>query len=206
MKILQEIFFIIFGYLCGSILFAHLTSKLLYCGDITQDTSDGNPGTTNAFLKGGFLCGALTLCGDLLKGFFPVWMYLSYIKHSPSSFWFSFILAAPVIGHIFPLFYGFHGGKGIATTFGCLLALLPNPKPLLTLAFFFIFFSVILRISPHFHRTIITYICSAFALCFSDTYLSVQLGFLLIVFCVIFKMFQSKKTKERCKINLLWMR
>ena len=99
-----------------------------------------------------------------------------------------------------------HGGKGIATSFGCLLALLPDPVPVLTLAFFFLFFSCIVRISPHFYRTIVTYLCSFAALCFSNVSLSVRLGFLLITAGVFLRMHLSQESKERCTIKLLWMR
>ena len=119
---------------------------------------------------------------------------------------FALLIAAPVLGHIFPLFHHLHGGKGIATSFGCLLALLPDPVPVLTLAFFFLFFSCIVRISPHFYRTIVTYLCSFAALCFSNVSLSVRLGFLLITAGVFLRMHLSQESKERCTIKLLWMR
>lgn len=96
--------------------------------------------------------------------------------------------------------------EGIATSFGCLLALLPDPVPVLTLAFFFLFFSCIVRISPHFYRTIVTYLCSFAALCFSNVSLSVRLGFLLITAGVFLRMHLSQESKERCTIKLLWMR
>ena len=73
----REIFFICFGYLLGSILFARLFGLLFAHKDITQNTADGNPGTANAFLQGGFLCGVCTLLGDLFKGYLPVAWYLS---------------------------------------------------------------------------------------------------------------------------------
>ena len=72
----------------------------------------------------------------------------------------AFVIAAPVIGHIFPIFFRFRGGKGIAVTFGCLLGLLPSWQPLAWLAAFFIFFSVVVRITPHYYRTLITYLCT----------------------------------------------
>lgn len=132
----REIFFICFGYLLGSILFARLFGLLFAHKDITQNTADGNPGTANAFLQGGFLCGVCTLLGDLFKGYLPVAWYLS-TQNQPTvpPLAFALLIAAPVLGHIFPLFHHLHGGKGIATSFGCLLALLPDPVPVLTLAF-----------------------------------------------------------------------
>ena len=113
---MNELFFILFGYCFGSVLFARLFGRLFGHEDITAGTRDQNPGTANAFLQGGFFCGTLTLLGDIFKGFFPVWLYLSRYSESPSAFWLGLILAAPVLGHIFPMCYHFKGGKGIATT------------------------------------------------------------------------------------------
>ncbi len=203
---MNELFFILFGYCFGSVLFARLFGRLFGHEDITAGTRDQNPGTANAFLQGGFFCGTLTLLGDIFKGFFPVWLYLSRYSEPPSAFWLGLILAAPVLGHIFPMCYHFKGGKGIATTFGCLLALLPDAVPLLTLAFYFIFFSLILRISPHFYRTIITYLISFFSLCLFPVHPGVRLGFLFITGGVCLRFSLSQETKERCQINLLWMR
>ena len=59
---------ILLGYLSGSILFARVSMALLHKGYILTASKDGNPGTANAFRYGGFLCGTLTLSGDLLKG------------------------------------------------------------------------------------------------------------------------------------------
>lgn len=72
----QAVKFIIIGYLSGSILFARICAKLLDKPGILQESKDGNPGTVNAFKYGGFLCGMITLIGDLAKGFFPVFAYL----------------------------------------------------------------------------------------------------------------------------------
>ena len=70
------ILFALAGYLSGSVLYARVFSVLLRRGDIASQSKDGNPGTANAFLCGGFWCGAPTLCCELLKGFLPVWLYL----------------------------------------------------------------------------------------------------------------------------------
>lgn len=131
---MKEIGFIILGYLSGSILFSRIASTLLNCGDITSNSCDQNPGAANAFRNGGFWCGFITLVGDMLKGFLPVWSYLSLAGGEPTGLAFSLLLASPVVGHIFPLYFRFHGGKGIATTFGCLLGLLPEFLPVAILA------------------------------------------------------------------------
>ena len=149
-NMIRDILYIALGYICGGILFAKIFGILLKNKDITQGTQDGNPGASNAFRNGGFLCGALTLCGDMLKGFLPVFLYMREVPSSALAI----VIAAPVLGHVFPVFHKFRGGKGIATTFGSLLGLLPNYIPVGLLALFFIFFSVILRISPHFYRTL----------------------------------------------------
>lgn len=72
----EAFFFIIIGYLSGSILFAPLFGKLLRGRDVLTESSDGNPGAANAFKYGGFWCGVLTLCGDMAKGFLPMHFYL----------------------------------------------------------------------------------------------------------------------------------
>lgn len=71
-----EIKFIIIGYLSGSVLFARICAKVLNKPEILQESKDGNPGTANAFQYGGFLCGVITLIGDLAKGFLPIYIFL----------------------------------------------------------------------------------------------------------------------------------
>lgn len=195
-----------FGYLCGSILFARLFGMLLRGKDITQESVDGNPGTANAFLYGGFLCGILTLCGDLLKGFLPVWMYLRRAPLSACQTALIPVMAAPVIGHLFPLFGRIKGGKGIAVTFGCLLGLAPELRPVLILAFVFIFLSAVVRVTPHYDRTIWTYRCVAAGMLFLLENRYIAAAFLLISLAVNGRMHLSDEKREKCQVKLLWMR
>ena len=58
---LRDLFYVSFGYLAGSILFAHVFGYLLGNKDVTEESRDHNPGTANAFVYGGFWCGVLTL-------------------------------------------------------------------------------------------------------------------------------------------------
>lgn len=202
----NEIIFIILGYLSGSVLYAKIFGNLLKQKDITEESRDKNPGTANAFIQGGFWCGTCTLLFDLLKGFIPVFLYMrSRISSQQFDFLFPLILAAPVWGHIFPVFFHFKGGKGITTTFGCLLGLIPYMKPALVLVFFFLFFSLILRVTPHYDRTIWTYLASLLAMRWLKFHLFVVRGFLLIVVGVLIRLSHSTEEREKRRVRLLWM-
>ncbi len=203
---IQDIFFIVAGYCSGSLLFAQLTAKLFHKPAILQDSKDGNPGTTNAFRYGGFWCGTITLLGDLLKGVIPIYLYQKFgDDFTAVPVLSALVLIAPVLGHAFPVFYGFHGGKGIAVTFGCLLGLLPNYIPLVMFAGTFILFSTVLRITPHFHRTLITYLFTSIGLFVLGCERSILIGFLIITLTVCLRLYMSKEEKEKMVVKLLWM-
>lgn len=206
LSLYNTLFFVCVGYLSGSILFARLFGKFFKNKDITYESPDKNPGTFNAFRYGGFWYGCLTLCGDLLKGFLPVFFYLNTVCGNTDNIGLAFVLAAPVLGHILPIFYGFKGGKGIAVSFGCLLGLLPQYKPLAVLAFFFIFFSVILIISPNYHRTFVTYLLSVIGMAVFVPSIPILFGFALIAGLIIAKLLFSTEKKDKCKVDLLWKR
>ena len=197
------LFYAIVGYLLGSILFADVVGKLLFHKDISENSADKNPGVFNAFKNGGFFCGAIALIGDLAKGFFPVFLYLRQ-GQGQSPIWLGIVLASPVIGHIFPIFRGFKGGKGIATSFGVLLGFFPNLKPLLIFAFVFIFFSFVLSITPDIYKTIITYPITLGLLFALGDNIGLGLGLLFISVGVLFKLITSKEKKEELKVRLLW--
>lgn len=181
------------GYLSGGILFARLFGHLLKNKDITFESPDGNPGTFNAFRYGGFLCGVLTLFGDLLKGFLPVFLYLR-TGTAPEGVGLAFVLAAPVFGHILPVFHKFQGGKGIAVSFGCLLGLLPEYRPVVILAFFFLFFSLIMKVTPNYHKTLFTYLFSVIGMGVFVPNMSISFGFMLIAGLIMLKLlFSSEK-------------
>ena len=200
---MQMIPYILLGYLSGSLLWAKLFSSLFAKEDITSVSPDGNPGASNAFRYGGFWCGSLTLCFDLLKGFLPVMLYCRSAVSLPS-LGLAFVMAAPVIGHTHSVFHGFRGGKGIAVSFGCLLGLTPDLRPALVLAVLFILFSVVIKISPHYYRTLATYIV-AIPIMFSVVRTgAVRLGFLLIAETVILKLWGSKEEKEKLEVKIGW--
>lgn len=120
---MQTAIFIIFpilGYLCGSIPFGLILSKLFGHGDIRKIGS-GNIGATNALRTGNKLLAALTLLGDVLKGAVPV--LASFASGNILVIFATGLLA--IIGHMYPVWLKFKGGKGVATTLGVLLALMP---------------------------------------------------------------------------------
>lgn len=200
------VMYMILGYLSGSVLFAQVFSKVFHKEGMIEGSKDRNPGTANAFMRGGFWCGLLTLAGDLAKGFLPVFLFLRWgTPESSHALLNGLVIAAPVIGHAFPLFYRFRGGKGIAATFGCLLGLLPIWQPVAALTVFFIFFSVVLRITPHYHRTLAAYLCALACILCSGHGRSIVAGFMVITLTVCGKLLSSRETKEKMGVGLLWM-
>lgn len=99
------------------------------------------------------------------------------------------VLIAPVFGHAFPFFRKEKGGKAITASFGVLLGLFPEMRPAVYLAFFFIFFSLIVVVSPHSFRSVVTF--GLFALCvlFTVKVPSIQIGSFLIAAVVIYRHF-----------------
>lgn len=203
-KMLRAILFVLIGYISGSVTYIHIFSALLKKGDIVSMSPDKNPGSANAFTYGGFACGCLTLCFELLKGFVPVWLYM-HTTGASSPCAVTFVVLAPVVGHAFSIFHGFRGGKGIAASFGALLGLMPMWLPAVTLAFFFIFFSVVLRVTPNFYRTLAAYIVSTIVLIFGHLPFPVWLGFAAISAVVTLKLHMSAEEREKVKVKLLWM-
>ena len=119
---------LILAYLLGSIPSAVWIGKSLYGIDV-REFGSGNAGATNTFRVLGKRAGLMVLSFDILKGFLAVMMASLVSAAPPSSHQFvdlQIVLGvAAVIGHIFPVFAGFRGGKGIATLFGVILAAHP---------------------------------------------------------------------------------
>ena len=125
------------GYLLGSISSGVLLSRLFGHTDIRQHGS-GNAGTTNMLRVMGKGMAALTLACDMLKGIIAVLIGKALVGGQTGE-----ILGAfgAILGHNFPIFFGFKGGKGIATSFGCLLIVFPA-QTLAAFAVFLILFLV----------------------------------------------------------------
>lgn len=110
---------IIFAYLCGSVSSAILICRLARLPDPRQHGS-GNPGATNVLRVGGKVAAAAVLICDVLKGMIPVWLAY-YLNVQP--FYLGFVAIAACLGHIYPVFFRFKGGKGVATAFGSIAAI-----------------------------------------------------------------------------------
>lgn len=107
------------AYLLGSISFGILISRLFGLPD-PRTVGSGNPGATNVLRSGKKMAAVLTLLGDAFKGWFPVWLALQ----SGMLMWVvSAVGFAVFLGHLYPIYYRFKGGKGVATALGILLAL-----------------------------------------------------------------------------------
>ena len=119
MLTLVEILFIVAAYLIGSISTAIVVCKLMGLPDPRSEGS-GNPGATNVLRVGGKKAAAITLLGDTLKGFIPVFV-ASFFELSSLAF--ALVGLAAFIGHLYPVFFGFKGGKGVATMLGVLFGI-----------------------------------------------------------------------------------
>ncbi len=116
--------YFIISYLIGSIPTAFLFGKFLKNVDIRKEGS-GNVGASNAFRVLGAKIGALVMAVDILKGFLPVRLAAAGMSGAQHESWLLLIGSAAVLGHMFPVFLKFKGGKGVATTAGVFLAMAP---------------------------------------------------------------------------------
>jgi acyl phosphate:glycerol-3-phosphate acyltransferase len=130
----QTYFFLLLAsYLLGSIPSGLILSKILNKGDLRQAGS-GNIGATNALRVGGRLLGALTLIFDLLKGLVVIILTIFLEQKFIAVYGFVCIL-----GHIFPIWLNFKGGKGVATVLGVILGLNPLIALLMSMIWIVIF-------------------------------------------------------------------
>lgn len=116
---LEGLLLVVGAYLVGSISTAVLTTRLLGLPD-PRTMGSGNPGATNVLRYGGKAAATVTLLGDGLKGYLPV-----LVGHAlgVAPLVLGATALAAFLGHLFPVFFGFKGGKGVATALGVLLAL-----------------------------------------------------------------------------------
>lgn len=114
-------FLVILAYFLGSISSAIISCKLLNKVD-PRTVGSGNPGATNVLRYAGKKAAFFTLVGDILKGLVPVaighYLGLDWT-------WLSLVGLASFLGHLYPIYYGFKGGKGVATALGVYVGLHP---------------------------------------------------------------------------------
>lgn len=113
------------AYLLGSISFAIAVSRVMGLPD-PRAYGSGNPGATNVLRSGNRTAAILTLAGDAAKGWLAVWLAIILTAQPPAAG-----IDAPLaglcafVGHVFPVFHGFKGGKGVATAAGALIGIDP---------------------------------------------------------------------------------
>jgi glycerol-3-phosphate acyltransferase PlsY len=118
----QLIMGILLAYLLGSVSSAIVMSRLLRLPD-PRGIGSGNPGATNVLRSGSKTAAALTLIGDMAKGWLPVFIVMQ--MSSFAGWMVALVGLAAFLGHLYPVYFRFKGGKGVATALGVILALSP---------------------------------------------------------------------------------
>jgi glycerol-3-phosphate acyltransferase PlsY len=131
------IFIGLFGYLFGSIPTGVLLTKFFSKVD-PRKVGSRNIGATNIFRTAGKTLGILTLVGDILKGMIPI---VIAIYFNVSDLWIAVVGLSSFLGHIFPIFLGFRGGKGVATALGVYVVI----SPIAVLIEFLVFAGIVWR-------------------------------------------------------------
>jgi glycerol-3-phosphate acyltransferase PlsY len=119
--ILVGFILVLLAYLAGSMSSAVIICRMMGLPD-PRTQGSGNPGATNVLRVGGRRAAALTLGADILKGFLPV-LLARLLTDSPNTP--ACAALAAFLGHLYPVFFRFHGGKGVATALGSVLGLAP---------------------------------------------------------------------------------
>ena len=127
---------ILSAYLIGSISSAVIVCRLFSLDD-PRFRGSGNPGTTNVYRLGGWAPALLTLLFDILKGMLPVWGSY-YLGFDP--FILAIVAMAACLGHIYPLYFEFKGGKAVATALGAMFPIAWEMAILLIVTWLVVFF------------------------------------------------------------------
>jgi glycerol-3-phosphate acyltransferase PlsY len=123
MQTLPTLFIGLVAYLMGSVSFAIVVSKLFRLSD-PRSYGSKNPGATNVLRSGNKIAALLTLLGDGFKGWLAVWLTLRYgPAYGAGDSAVALAAIAVFLGHLWPVFFRFVGGKGVATALGVLLGL-----------------------------------------------------------------------------------
>ncbi|WP_349605580.1 MULTISPECIES: glycerol-3-phosphate 1-O-acyltransferase PlsY [Cupriavidus] len=157
---MANLLFALAAYLIGSISFAVVVSKLMGLPD-PHSYGSGNPGATNVLRTGNKKAAIFTLIGDALKGWLAVWLAARFgPAYGLNETGLAMVALAVFLGHLFPVYHRFAGGKGVATAAGILLAINPilglgTLATWLIIAFFFRYSSLAALVAaifaPFFH-------------------------------------------------------
>ncbi|AIL32838.1 glycerol-3-phosphate 1-O-acyltransferase PlsY [Basilea psittacipulmonis] len=178
------------SFLLGSIPFAVIVSKAFKLDD-PRNFGSGNPGATNVLRTGNKKAAALTLLGDMIKGFIPVafchWVLVDQYQLSENLIAYS--LLGAFLGHIYSIFLKFKGGKGVSTSLGVLLGL----HPLLAFIVLFIWIAVAFITGYSSLAAIIAAVCAPaiYALgtgsLFGDFNLTTQICLIIMVLVLLYR-------------------
>lgn len=113
---------VVLAYLVGSISFGIIVSKLFGLAD-PRTVGSGNIGATNVARSGKKSAAILTLLGDVLKGWLPVWLVINCSNFGAHPWLVVAVGVAVFFGHLYPVYHGFKGGKGVATALGVMLGI-----------------------------------------------------------------------------------
>ncbi len=196
---LGYLLFTLIGFLSGSILYCKILPRIFMNKDVCECSDDKNPGTFNVFASCGVIMGSVCLILELCKGLLPVYVSLNYLN--PQNPLFSAVICAPVIGHALAPFDHFKGGKGIAVTFGVLLAILPVSNIVFLLAAIYIITSTLVKINPHRKRSILAF--AVFAGLATPILLRQNLASIAIAAAVISLTVIYKHTSKFCTPEVL---
>jgi len=187
-------------YLIGSIPFAFIVTKISGYGDIRKIGS-GNIGTTNVLRTGNKFLALIVLVLDMLKGYLPTFYLLNYIYYSNNNSLTPLILGSmAILGHIFPVWLKFKGGKGVATYIGFIFAVNYILGVFFVLLWLFIAF--IKKYSSL--ASIFSLLATPFLMLFLDYKPSIFLFFFILSALLIFKHYSNIKRlidKTESKIN-----
>ena len=121
--VVATVLFAVAAYLIGSISFAVVVSRVMGLAD-PRTYGSGNPGATNVLRSGNKKAAILTLLGDAAKGWLAVWLALLLApRFGVDEVGIALVVIAVFLGHLYPVFHRFAGGKGVATAAGILLAI-----------------------------------------------------------------------------------
>lgn len=164
MEHLRWLLLAVSGFLSGSVMFCAIIPKIFLHTDVYEISDDHTYGVFNVFKHCGAKAGIPCLILELSKGAVPV--LLASLSQNTNTLAFSFVMAAPVLGHAVGIFNRLRGGKCVAVTFGVTLGLIPVAWiAVAVLVFFYVLFSTLFKIESRTVRSIVVYALFAITAC-----------------------------------------